>query len=263
MDQQPSVGARCRVRPGGGDWEPATIRRVNEDGTFTVEPDVKAMIIMPLYHGVTPAELALGDTAPERPAPEPSYFRLYWNQCRMGGRQPEELAREVTLADARAALGLDDAVDEGARAAIADFEQREAVALPARLRALLASPRVVDAVLDCHCNSPELVPPGDDGWELMRDGRSRGVDGALAITILRPHQGDHCWVAAWDQGDEDARVYVSWQDDQEQLHFLLTAPTTAIFFWDLAQTGLAWYQETGHRGGKKVTRTDLGLALAR
>jgi hypothetical protein len=34
-----------------------------------------------------------------------------------------------------------------------------------------------------------------------------------------------------------------------------------MFFWDLAQTGLAWYQDTKFKGGKPVRRSDIGLVL--
>jgi hypothetical protein len=42
----------------------------------------------------------------------------------------------------------------------------------------------------------------------------------------------------------------------------LTAPTVSIFFWDLAQTGLAWYREAGFEGGPPTRETDIGPAVA-
>jgi hypothetical protein len=35
-----------------------------------------------------------------------------------------------------------------------------------------------------------------------------------------------------------------------------------MFFWDLAQTGLAWYRETGFKNGPGTKTTDIGLAVA-
>jgi hypothetical protein len=34
-----------------------------------------------------------------------------------------------------------------------------------------------------------------------------------------------------------------------------------MFFWDLAQSGLTWYQDTKFEGGKPVRRSDIGLVL--
>src|SRR5688572_12656050 len=141
------VGARC-----SGEFGAGTIRRVNEDGTFTVEPDVKEMIVMPYWYGVTAAELTNAGSD------EPNYFRMYWNQTRMGGRQPGEVARPVTMEDALVALGLGGAVvDEAVRAAIAEFEAKEQVKLPTELVRLLVATGVAERVLRTHPNNPELV----------------------------------------------------------------------------------------------------------
>src|SRR5689334_7998888 len=60
----PLTGARCVFGPGatGPEWMWGTIRNVNADGTFKVEPDVKAMVLMPFWHGITPAELSIDDS---------------------------------------------------------------------------------------------------------------------------------------------------------------------------------------------------------
>src|SRR3954464_5690878 len=58
----PFEGSRCVAGPGGL-WRPGTIRRVNADGTFKVEFDVKEMMLMPFWHGVTPAETSFDDAA--------------------------------------------------------------------------------------------------------------------------------------------------------------------------------------------------------
>src|SRR5262249_49004207 len=56
----PCEGTRCVAGPGGR-WGAATIRRVNEDGTFKVEFDLKQMVVLPYWHGVTPAEISFDD----------------------------------------------------------------------------------------------------------------------------------------------------------------------------------------------------------
>jgi hypothetical protein len=33
-----------------------------------------------------------------------------------------------------------------------------------------------------------------------------------------------------------------------------------MFFWDMAQTGLAWWDDTQHDGGRPMVATDIGLA---
>jgi hypothetical protein len=216
---------------------------VNEDGTFTVEPDVKEMAVMPYWYGVTAADLG-------GVAEEPNYFRLYWNQTRMGGRQPGEVARRVTMEDALVALGLGDAaVDEGVRAAIAEVEAKEQIKLPTELVRLLSASGVRERVLRTHPNNPELVEVKH--WELVKVGDQR------LLPIVEPHQGNHRWAVMFDDGMADAQVFVA-----VGAQYLLTAPSTALFFWDLAQTGLAWYQETGHKGGKPVVRTDIGIAYS-
>ncbi len=231
------VGSRC-----SGEFGAGTVRRVNEDGTFTVEPDVKEMIVMPYWYGVTLGELTGA-------VEEPNYFRLYWNQTRMGGRQPGEVGRRVTMDDALVALGLADAaVDEGVRAAIGEFERQEGVKLPTELVRLLVAGGVGERVLRTHPNNPELVEV--KYWELVKVGAQR------VLPIVEPHQGNHKWSVMFDDGMADAQVFVAVGEQ-----YLLTAPSCAMFFWDLAQTGLAWYQETGFKGGKPVVRTDLGLAL--
>jgi hypothetical protein len=60
--QGPFEGSRCLAGPGER-WGPATIRRVNEDGTFKVEFDVLEMEIMPYWYGVTAAEVSFNDAS--------------------------------------------------------------------------------------------------------------------------------------------------------------------------------------------------------
>jgi hypothetical protein len=180
VPQGPFEGSRCVAGPGGR-WGNATIHRVNEDGSFKVEFDVKEMVVLRYWYGVTPAEVsfddarqwsavlaricqhwrsfaatdfsialpALGYQVPadqarqiwvrgcqtlfnvseehaethildesssyrlflhlglaakqcaknlQSDSPKP-FFKLHWNQVRMGGREPAEVQRRVTLED--------------------------------------------------------------------------------------------------------------------------------------------------------------------
>src|SRR5262249_43183746 len=74
------------------------------------------------------ARQCLEKLEPEKPA---SLFKLYWNQTRMGGRDPGDVARPVTLEDAFAALGLEaDRVDRSTDAFLRQIEKKHAVRLP-------------------------------------------------------------------------------------------------------------------------------------
>jgi hypothetical protein len=192
---------------------------VNEDGTFKVEFDIKEMVVLPYWYGVTLAEiwfddalqwsvvfacicregdqfaatdfasalavlgyqvaadqsrqiwsqscqtlfnlseeqsanhildedssyrlfLHLGLSAKQcaenlRPDSPKAFFKLYWNQIRMGGRDPSEVPRRVMLEDALAALGLNAGrVDHSAETFLRQVEQEHAVRLPKTLTAL-------------------------------------------------------------------------------------------------------------------------------
>jgi hypothetical protein len=332
--QGPFEGSRCVAGPGGR-WAPATIRRVDEDGCFKIEFDVKEMLIIPHWHGITPAEISFDDErrwpqifaaiSPDgssfalddfkaalsalgfqvssddarrlwddgraklsaaadvldaattyrlflnlglsalavadklKPTGKKPYFKLYWNQTRMGGRDPAELNRPVTLDDAFAALGLTASdVDPTTKAFLEEFERKESIRLLSSFVALLNRTGAANAVVDCHPNNPRLVDFKQDRWTLERDMRSQQLDGAYALVFMLPHQGDHDWAVAFDDHDSDARVYVRW-DAEDGEKWLLTAPTIGFFFWDLAQTGLTWYQDTRFQGGKPCQRTDIGL----
>ena len=178
-----------------------------------------------------------------RPVPPRPYQPLYWNQLRMGGRDPGELPRAVTLQDTLIALGLADAAeDPAAQDALTALEAQAGAAIPAELRTLLSRQGWADAVLHSHPNNP--YPPRLGPIVSVR--RS-DVDGAFTLEIQHPHQGDHVWVAAWRPGDRDARVYLRREDDDGAERWALTAPSAAFFFWDQAQTGLAWGMDPGPR----------------
>jgi hypothetical protein len=344
VPQGPIVGSRCLAGPTGrGRWGLATIRRVNEDGTFRVEFDVKEMIVLPYWYGVTPAEISFDDVrqwspvfarispdgrsfartnfadaltslgyqlpldhaqvqwdqgcskvchvppeqaesrvldeatayrlflelglsakycadlfAPDKPKP---YFKLYWNQNRMGGRDPSELPRPVTLDDTFAVLGLTKSKADRSTAAFLQRLQRDqGLRLPASLAELLCRRGIARAVTECHPNSPRLVEFKASKWKLRRGMREQQLSGDYALTIMLPHQGDHEWAVVFDDGEDDARVYLHWERDGEAT-WLLTAPRVGLFFWDLAQTGLTWYVDTLFRGGKPVRDSDIGLIL--
>jgi len=339
--QGPFEGSRCMASPGGRPWASATIRRVNEDGTFKIEFDSKEMNLMPYWHGVTAAEVSFDDphqwksvfarisgdegsltqddfvsamaalgaqakpkkirnvwteicqtlfNLPPKQAKihildEASAYRLflhlgfaakqcakdlqpdhsepfstlYWNQTRMGGREPSEVSRRVTLEDALVTLGLEAVnADYSAAAVLRDVEQKHAVRLPKTLKVLLQCEGVARAVKSCHPNAPSLI----DAWGIRRGMRRRGLNGDCELTIMVPHQGDHEWVAAFDDDEDDARVYVRWTTGNTEMH-VLTAPSVGMFFWDLAQTGLAWYQDSPFKEKVPVRRSDIGLILDR
>lgn len=339
----PYPGSTCVAGPDGR-WGRAKVRRVNEDGTFTIEPDEKPMLLMPYWYGVTPAEVSFND-AERWPAAlgrltgsadrldeagfsaalaalgfvatgdqvrrfwvetcanlfglgegqatgvaldsaqghalllaagisakwldeglaggssPRSHYKLYWNLTRMGGREPDELPRPVTLDDAFAAVAAGGATDERVAARLKSFEQAHAIRLPEALKVFISRRRIGEAVHDCHPNNPNLVDVENEGWELRREMRRLGLDGDLAVTVMVPHQGDHEWAAVFDDGDPDARLYVRWEGEGGEV-WRLTAPTVGMFFWDLAQTGLAWYRETDFEGGPLTRQTDIGLAVA-
>jgi hypothetical protein len=340
--KEPVQGSRCVAGP-GGHWAPATILRINEDGTYKIEFDVKQMTVMPHWLGVTRAEISfdearmwarvfaqlspdgktlvrasfskaldrlgfkvatekldqfwdagckklfdvsdtnasslvldsdssyrlflhLGVAAKEcaellESAVAPKYFKLYWNQQRMGGREPTEVKRPVSLNDAFAALGLVDAdLDESAVDFLQGLEREHSVRLPAALKALFFRVGAAEAIAECHPNNPSPLPFEKGNWTIRRGMRERQLNGDFALVIMTPHQGDHEWAVVFDNGEEDARVYVRW-DTEDGESWLLTAPSIGMFFWDLAQTGLVWYEDTRFRGGKPVKRSDIGLVL--
>lgn len=335
-EEGPFLGSRCVAGPGGR-WGAATVRRVNEDGTFKVEFDVKEMLVLTAWYGVTRDELSFNDArlwadvfagltpggtwtadrfgealsrlgyaldrdrvrtiwngncaklfavseaaaesltldaeaayklalhlglsakacavmlSPHRPPP---LGRVYWNQIRMGGRDPAEVRRPVTLADALAALGLATAgTDATVDAELQAWEA--AVRVPASLRTLLTRVGVADAVRDCHSNNPCFVPYSAKKWGVSPPGKD--VVGRHAVPVMEHY--DYEWFAVFDDGDAEARIYLHWMNDDGEAVWRLAAPTVGFFFWDLAQTGLGWYQDTKFQGGKPVRETDIGLAL--
>jgi hypothetical protein len=159
-------------------------------------------------------------------------FKLYWNQVRMGGRDPAEVGRTIGVDDALAAIGLEGTGEDPARAAaVLAFGARERLVLPAELVSLWARPGIEDAIRDSHCNNPEPIRLED--WTVSRDD-----DDSVAVRVMLPHQGDHAWWAVLRAGATDAEVWLSFEEDGAPIRRV--AQSLAFFVWDLAQTGRCW-----------------------
>jgi hypothetical protein len=205
-----------------------------------------------LHLGIS-AKLCAARLAPDPPKP---FFKLYWNQLRMGGREPGELPQPVTLEDALAAMGLTDrGWDSSTGRLIERFERENGIQFPTVLKELLQRNGVSKAVKACHPNNPELLPLSE--WTLRRGMKEKKLSGECALTIMMPHQGDHEWAVVFDDHQPDGQVYIKWGEGEEET-WLLTAPSVGLFFWDLAQTGLGWDQDTRFRGGHQTGRSDIG-----
>jgi len=90
--------------------------------------------------------------------------------------------------------------------------------------------------------------------------RDQQLSGDYALVIMVPHQGDHEWAVVFDDGEDDARVYVREEDEDGEMWFL-TAPDISMFFWDLAQTGLSWYEDTKVKGASLSAVATLAWSL--
>lgn len=329
MSEGPHAGSSL-LTSAPGRWSKGTIRRCNDDGTFTIELDVKAMSFMPYWHGVTLPELAFDDAAAwgpvfarwrgaqgmgwaeaqralaaigidvadaamqafwterlellgveggdgvvdegrayeifrgagfsskqltTRPAGD-RFHTLYWNQTRMGGRDPADVGRAIGVDDALAALGLAEArQDAAAVAAIDGFAAEHGLNLPDELRILFGRTGGLEAIGACHPNSPE--PRAPESWQLFDDARARGLPCDRAITFMDPHQGEHLWSVGFDAAPGGvARVFVAGEDLDNAVP---VAPSLAFFVWDLAQTGKAW---AAMRGAVAVLAVVVAVAVA-
>ena len=184
------------------------------------------------------------------------YHKLYWNQIRMGGRQPESLLRKVTFNDLAETLQIQtDQFDEVIINQIKDFQDKNKINLPKNLKTFMSFSGISEAVISSHPNNPSLILPGSNFCELIEKPQIKEAHADYAISILEPHQGDHTWYAVFNEGDLDSKIYVSWDDED----WLLTAPSISMFFWDLAQTGLVWYKT---RKEKTLEKTDIGVKPA-
>src|SRR5262249_6099719 len=148
-------------------------------------------------------------------AKAPPSFKLYWNQTRMGGREPAEVHRPVSLDDAFAALGLTKArVERSTAAFLQGVEREHAVRLPAALVEFLSRAGIDGAVAACHPNEPHLVPFTKGEWKLRRGMRGQQLSGDYAVVIMLPHQGNHEWAVVFDDQEDDARIYVRWDTEE-------------------------------------------------
>lgn len=244
------AGARCLARF-GGEWAEATIVRVNEDGSFDVTLDGETSILAK-WVGVTREELSFDGERHEREASAPTPF--YWNQVRMAGRVPSSVSRRVTTNDAMEALALADRADPEAVAVLETHERRLGLTLPEELRVLATREGVRQAFIDGHPNAPNFL--AIDEWA-----RVSGPSADYLI-LVAPHQGEHLWgIELPRDGSPAGRVFVFTIDETESRveQALYTAESFAFFVWDLAQTGLVWFQSTNYLGGRPFRRTDLGV----
>ncbi len=345
-------GARCLAAP-AHHWQVATVRRVNEDGTYNIEFDQKDLILMPQWFGVTDEELSFNDTnlweelyervcpagigfrmenfqklladlgftvtadgaeqywcktckklfaVDEIPARQLSlkkesaynvlleagicakqllsllradkrqkYCKTYWNQTRMGGRDPSEIRRGITLDDAFVSLGIArNGIDQKKQNAFSNLEAQDGISVPNTLMTFLCQRGVTEAFKNCHPNNPDLLSPDnsywnslhESPWEVRRDLSQAGIDGNFAIKIV---EFEVEWWAVFNENETDARIYAHWYHDDDSEAWSLCAPSVALFFWDLAQTGLIWEQSLRVKRAKPVKpvkQTDVGLMYA-
>ncbi|HEX8915063.1 MAG TPA: hypothetical protein VF796_22115 [Humisphaera sp.] len=208
--------------------------------------------------------------AGKAPSPTARLHKQYINNLRMGGRDPAEVARPVTFDDVRAALGLSAAVDAERVAMLDRAEAAAGVKLPPDVRALFESPGASPAFAR-HCTGPQLASPFEEGWKIHPTDRVDAVGGSHAVELLHENQGICTWLAVFDDGDAEARVYVTDRTGFEEegdpgpdgppVRWFLAAPTLSFFVWDLMQTSYAWSTVNEPENAGKFRRTDIGLAV--
>lgn len=173
--------------------------------------------------------------------PRDPWFRLWWNQVRMGGRPPEEVA-PVGPSEARAALGLEAApIDAAVAGAVARWSAGEGFPLPVEVVELVSLAGYPDAFRDAHCNNPEWQPVED--WEVLTDLRDAGVDADRGVLVALPHQGDHAWALT-----PDGRVWMRHPRGEDAFGYLPVAPSLAFFVWDLVGSRADWERGTAAPG---------------
>jgi hypothetical protein len=65
--------------------------------------------------------------------------------------------------------------------------------------------------------------------DLERGKREQQLRGDCALVIMLPHQGNHFGTAVFDDGEDDARVYLGWSSPEGE-NWQLTAPGIGFFF---------------------------------
>ncbi len=202
-----------------------TISDAKLDESWTREaPDLASLLdVDDAYELVT----GWGMAAVSFTRPAPTRLILYWNDTRMGGRDPGEL-EPIGIADTLAILGLTGAPETATE--LDAFEATHGITVPAPLRALWTKQGVLDAIKASHCNNPEPQPPS--AWTVERTADT------IAIRIMLPHQGDHAWWAVFPAGGSDAQIKFSFAEGRPPVR--LVAESLAFFFHDLASTGRCW-----------------------
>lgn len=230
--------------------------------------------------GMSATKFLQGDAAFEMP----EYVGAYYNSIRLAGRDPSEVKRKVTLQDALEAWGVDGREPDKERTqALDELEHQSKVALPPPLRDFLCRDRIDDVIAE-HPLAPWLFPLED----LSLRKAAIGLDGQYALGVLRREELHYYGV--FNAGDADARIYMLntervyykrdengryrpdedidedvYNDDDKAYEcaakkpeaWQLTAPTVGMFFWDLGQTSLIWYQDNYEN--IQFEKTDIGL----
>jgi hypothetical protein len=178
------------------------------------------------------------DPAASARQPAAKFFKLYWNQLRMGGRDPAECP-SVGWPEVLTALTLT-AEGEGEAADVAALESSSGVSLPVSVRKFLSMAGVRHAIIRIHPNNPRLSSA--QSWKIWTDPAQHRMGGALAMPLVRPYSGGHSWWVTWDPGDKDAQVSIRFANGTIKP----VAPDLAFFLWDLNNTGLAWEASTGN-----------------
>ncbi|MEL6345945.1 MAG: hypothetical protein AAFV53_22730 [Myxococcota bacterium] len=152
--------------------------------------------------------------------PDSPWYRYYWNQIRIGGRDPSETG-DKTIEDALSALFLVPGDDLTAMEA---WEAANPVTLPKVVRLLLSSPGVHRAFRDSHSTWPALVPVEE---------LTPQTEGADTVMQLVTHRGDSSWWIRWRPGQDDPSVECRASGEANKP----VAPTLSYFLWDVASTG--------------------------
>jgi hypothetical protein len=193
------------------------------------------------------------------------YLAYYFNSTRMGGRDPSEIGRPVTLADAFIAVGAGQSEhDDEIAGFLRDFETTQGIRLPSSLITFYTRKGAALMFGGIHPNNPEIVFLPTDGSELTRNLRASGFEGDFGLVLMHDFRACQSWAAVFDSGDEDASIYFVGSRgnyDAADEPWRMVAPTLGMFFWDLAQTGLIWHLQTGRELLSRIVRTDIGLAL--
>ena len=184
-------------------------------------------------------------------------FKFYWNQTRMGGRDPRELPRIVTLDDAFHALGIREAIDPETAAKVEKYQRKNGIRFPSDLNRLLCCSGITNAIRSSHPNNPEFVLPLKTYAEFWPNPPIPDYpDAEFAFMILHMH-GDPIWTAVFNDNCDEIRVFL-----KSGSKWKLVAPSIGMFFWDLAQTGLTWEECRVPKNKSNLEKSDIGVIPA-